>query len=60
MFLLSPFKVNKYIIIIIHIVRAGDHVTFVYDNIVSQQMVFAIFYLSFKIVSIYIDHVPVK
>ena len=28
--------------------RAGDHVTFVYDNIVSQQMVFAIFsiYLS--------------
>ena len=39
--------------------RAGNHVTFVYDNIVSQQMVFAIFFdLSFKILLIYIDHVP--
>ena len=25
-------------------IRADDHVTFVYDNIVSQQMVFAIFF----------------
>ena len=41
--------------------RAGDHVTFVYGNIESQQMVFAIFfYISFKFLLIYIDHVPVK
>ena len=38
--------------------RAGDHVAFVYDNIVSQQMVFTIFFdLSFKILLIGIDHV---
>ena len=38
----------------------GDQVTFVYDSIVSQQMIFAIFffYLSFKILLNYIDHVP--
>ena len=35
--------------------RVGDHVTLVYENIVSQQMVFAIFFrLFFKILFIFI------
>ena len=38
------------------ILRAGDQVTFVYGNIVSQQM----FDISFKLLFIYIDHVPGK
>ena len=38
--------------------RVGDHVTFVYDNIVSQQIVLGIFFdLSFKILLFFIDHV---
>ena len=37
---------------------AGYHVTFVNGNNVSQQMVFAIFYISFKLLLIY--HVPGK
>ena len=48
--------------------RAGDHVTFVYGNIVSQ-LVFSIYYfvlfftifvfdISFKLLLIYIDYVP--
>ena len=41
------------------ICRAGDHVTFVYNKIVSQQMFFAIFFnWPFKILLIYIDHAP--
>ena len=44
-----------------NIYLAGDHVTFVYDNIVSKQMVFDIFFdLSFKNLLLYIDHVPGK
>ena len=44
-----------------NVVRAGDHVTFVYGKIVSQQIVFAIFFgKSFKLLLIYINHVPGK
>ena len=44
-----------------YIYRAGDHaVTFVYGNLVSLQIVFAIFLFdkSFKLLLIYINHVP--
>ena len=34
--------------------RAGDHVTFVYGNIVSQQIVFAIFFRYIFQTSIYL------
>ena len=41
-------QTNTHTYIQIDLIRAGDHMTFVYDNIVSQKMVFAIFsiYLS--------------
>ena len=46
----------------IYISRVGDHVTFVYGNIVSQlmaaPMIFFFFEVSLKLLLIYIDHVP--
>ena len=53
------FSIRLYICkLVCKLFRAGDHVTFIYDITVSQQMVFAIFDLSFKILLIYTDHVP--